>query len=259
MNYAQYEKYVWLLIVAISVVLLYWLIRRMLSINDTKTKETVSLWEYPFKAGDLILVSSGNIMRFFGGSHWTHTAIVFKDPRSKILYVWEVRMPRNDNFLNFIGNSRNRVGIRLSPLYKYFERYKDAKFAVRSLNKKVDSNQFMDFIFRNNKRRFSTQFALRGLTRFFGSLAADVLEPQQVETANEQRYCAELTAETYYHLGVLMPQSTLHNYIPRDFAEGTESLALAPGYHFGPETGIVFKKRGKRKLLDEHSPQKETQ
>lgn len=240
MKYEQYSKWLWVFVAIFSILIFILIVNRLTS-NYPVNFPIRNALEYPFKSGDLLLESSHDqIISFFGDSFFTHTCILYQCPTTMQFYVWEIRFPRM-NIVNAIAGSKIRFGTRLTPLWRHLERKKKYTICVRSINKPVDQKKFDQFILENRNRYFSLDFVSRGLSRFFGSWTADMNLHRPVDRPANERYCAELTAETYCHLGVFRDSGIA--YTPCDFSKRTEHLSLANGYSFGPEIKLELPKK----------------
>lgn len=199
-----------------------------------------------FRAGDLILSSNENFLTCtLGGSYWNHVAIVYEEPETRVLYVWEVCNPPV-GWVAF-ASTREHRSTRLSPLYRFFER--NSRKRVGSIGYRplqgppVDAKQFSDFIKRRWGQAFAYDYIAQGANRFFGAFGT---VPVESRTVNGPRYCAELAAETYEHLGVLNFSDspfTPHETVPSDFCAATERIPLSREYSFGQEVFLVAPKK----------------
>lgn len=240
MRYEHYSKWVWVFIVIICILIFILIVNRLTN-NTPNVYQIQNALEYPFKSGDLLLESSHDqIISFFGDSFFTHTCMIYQCPKTEQFYVWEIRLPRM-NIVNAIGGSRIHYGTRLTPLWRHLERKKKYTICVRPLNKRIDQDKFDEFILKNRNRYFSLDFVSRGLSRFFGPWTADITIHRPVDRPANERYCAELTAETYCYLGVFKDNGIA--YTPSDFAKRTEHLSLANGYSFGSEIELKLPKK----------------
>lgn len=197
-------------------------------------------WDgYAFSGGDLLLTSSNMLMQSFGGSVWGHIAIVYEEPHTGVLYSWDVRTP-TVGALGFFG-TRKYPATRISPLLRFLERWK-GPVAVRKLQGKrpIDPVVFRDFIMARKDQPFAFDFVAQGVNRlmFFNV-------PLQARTENGPKFCAEMAAETYQHLGVFKFNTRgSHEVTPRDFSERSERLPCVNGYSFGRECLLTAPPKG---------------
>lgn len=207
------------------------------STSVPKSKYKMNIGDLQFHAGDLLLTHRRNpLMTSFGGSFWTHIAIVYEDPYSGVLYAWDILMPQSRSLTGFLETPTRCT--RLITLERFIERWKGT-VALRKLEAKtsIDNYRFSDFIKSHWNSGFAYDFITHGGNRFFEYLFNI---PVQVRTEESPRYCAELAAETYKHLGVFQSYPNNTSFIPRDFSEFTEKLPLNTKlYKFGPEIIVM--------------------
>lgn len=219
----------WLAVGCTLSILALWLADRLLAISEPQCRFSVRLEDVKLKAGDLILTSGNNVVtRMFGRSVWNHVGMIFEDPWTHFLYVWEVQLPAVNTVMAITGDFR---ATRLSPLVRYVERWcKKGHVAIRRLNQTVDLEKFDAFVKQRWNYNFAFDFMAHGANRFFESWWSIPIH----RGTHKARYCAELVAETYEHLGVLNSMSS-HSTIPGDFAETADTLPFSAGYDLGPE------------------------
>jgi hypothetical protein len=168
---------------------------------------------------------------------WGHVGVVYQDPISKLMYVWETQIPVEGTWWT-LTNSLKSKGTRLTPLYRYLARCAKP-LCVRPISSPVDCHRFADFVQRKWDEPFEFSFVASGANRVF----ADMFNvPMPRRRKRSGRYCAELIAETYAYLGVFdfgnCIDKTLQpdTMIPRDYSQHAQRLPLAPGWTFGEET-----------------------
>jgi len=191
---------------------------------------------YPFKAGDLLLCSSSILTRFFAHSVWGHVGIVYRDPQTSLLYVWETQIPVQGTWWTFTNSLKSKA-TRLTPLYRYLKRC-PKPLCVRPINQEVDVDRFCEFVKKKWDQPFAFDFLVNGANRVF----MDVVNvPVLTRTKRSARYCAELVAETFAYLGVFDFKSSVdegvrpNTIIPRDFGQEHQRLPLVNGWSFGDE------------------------
>lgn len=175
----------------------------------------------------------------FGGSYWNHAAVVFECPHTGVQYAWDVCLPHL-GFAGFAG-ARHHKGTRLRPVERYIEKWK-GPIAVRRLEggPDLDKATFLRFVEQRWNTGFAFDFVAQGANRTFHTLFSI---PITARTSQTPRYCAELAAETYQHMGVLDKRfQSSCEIVPRDFAEVTENLRFVGDYRFGPELILEDKK-----------------
>lgn len=226
-------------------VLLVWHLRLYTPLEPIKPKpwrKSISLSEYPFKCGDVLLFSGSGrcgewvsiIQKVMTSSQFTHVGLVYSDPDDEgRLYCWEMHVDDNGEKLDQV---RTR-GTRLVNLIPHIKRYIDwgGKVCVRSWNRRVDVGLFTEFIHDHwNTTAYSYScMMVYGYNRLFPWL------PKSGFLHKKQgRYCSELIASTLEHLGILdftNSEVERRTILPSDFTYAEDTLPLRPGWRLGSE------------------------
>jgi hypothetical protein len=202
---------------------------------------TSSPFNYPFKAGDVLLTTGNSVSRFMVQTLWGHVALVYRDPRTNMLYVWENGFPVQGTWWTFT-NSLKSKSTKLTPLLRYLYRCNHT-LCVRPISKEVDAVRFAEYVQKKWNQPFDYNYFASGANRIFMDL---VNVPVLRRTKTSHRFCAELIAETLVHLGVLDFHASLDpsvkpdTVIPRDFTQINEHLPWVAGWSLGPQT-LLFR------------------
>lgn len=221
------------------VLITLWIMLRCHHIAKPPCKQiwTGNVYHYPFKAGDILLTSTAKMFNnFMVKNHWGHVAMIYRQPITQMLYVWETQFPVQGYWWT-LTNSLKSKATRLTPLFRYLYRCKTS-LCVRPLSHEVDCDRFAEFIHKKWDVPFDFNFLSTGANRIFMDL---VNVPVMARTKNSGRFCAELAAETLVYLGVLNFQASLDPslksdcVIPGDFCQNSEHLPWVTGWSLGEE------------------------
>lgn len=230
------NAYYWLVTCALLTAFVLWFAQRLKKAQVPQCRYAMSAHRFPFKAGDILLNQTSLFTRILPGSTWSHVAMVYQDPWNEMLYVWETAIPVQGPWHTLTTSLKSRA-TRLTPLFRYLARVKKP-VCVRALSKPVDAIKFSQFVRQKWDQPFGFDFLANGGNRVFQDLVG---LPSLPRTDKSARFCAELIAETFAHLGVFDfknctdPHVRSDHIIPKDYSEQDEHLPLTPGHTFGPE------------------------
>lgn len=187
------------------------------------------MWKYPFKAGDIILSNGEFIPKLLTNNQWGHVGIVYQDPKSKILYVFDIALSVRDMCLANV----KKPSTRLIPIYKYVKKC-GAVCAVRSLSKEVDLDLFEKIIKKWWGQPFALDYFANGGNRVFQSIMG---VPIFKRTKKSGRYCAEIISHILIELKVFRKDDHIpaDHIMPKDFGADTELLPYHNEWRLGPE------------------------
>lgn len=227
------ERCLWLLLAVFVLLVVLWFVRESRILEPVQLDKQLAWRDWDWQSGDLLLFSGAGLMgragevflKVTGRCPYTHIGLIYLDPRKPDdVYVWEMK--------------NAPVGTRLSPLERVMTRYR-GRLVVRPLlgpqGRGVDRAQLRTFIRSRWGLDYAYDFYFSCYNRFFPGLP---MPAWSSGCHRPVRFCADLIAETLHAVGVLdykhNPDS-VQEAMPRDFAQATQKLPLAPGWCYGDE------------------------
>lgn len=190
----------------------------------------VTLDKVALRSGDLLLWSNPccwytDIEKLMCGSPYTHVSMIVIHPRTHEPFVWE---------------STARTGNRLIKLVDVL---RDKGLCVlRKLNVPVDEQRLHQFIKSNRGQRYSYNVWDGVVNRWFRMVRLPRLNVTRVR---KRRFCSQLIADTYAHMGVIdlgrSDRQQSHLVLPGDFCLATDRHAFFwnKPYALGAETRLT--------------------
>lgn len=175
------------------------------------------------RSGDLLLFdgesNTSQLIKFFTVSCWSHVALVYRCPKTKILYVWENGDVGRGSGPLITRKGCPRNSAHLIPLKSRLKAYKGLVYVRRLLGKKsIDHKVYDKFVAENLGTDYSWDLVASWNQRGGSSL----LPLCFLEDKND-RYggwiCSQLVALTYKQLGVMELLQASHTFMPVDFAK----------------------------------------
>jgi hypothetical protein len=117
-----------ILVVIIVIKLMYRHLREM----HRYIQPQMSMYDYPFKTGDLVCVQHSPFLSAFTPCIYEHVGVVICDARTKQLFLWHM------------VDERTTTGVFMHPLFKCLQKYRQC--AVRSLHDKYSLPYFQPTI-----------------------------------------------------------------------------------------------------------------
>jgi hypothetical protein len=187
--------------------------------------------------GDVILLSGRGVLQSrlqrHMGSPWDQTGIVVDWPtQGGVAMLLATSRPVCDD----LHGRKKFVGVQIVSIDALLRAYIGA-VALRALRPVLTQAQ----------RRLLSAFATQewglpfNMSPFYSARA---LHRRNAPGKGVSYYCTELIATAYQHVSVLQctrATRSASNYVPRDFAEETESLALSEPYRFDAQKTLADK------------------
>jgi hypothetical protein len=189
----------------------------------------MSMYDYPFETGDLVLADGTGYVPAFSPSSVDHAAIVYREPKTGQLFLWHTA----NDFLYVYA---------FQPLFRALEKYKlvfiRKLYGRRQLLRPWDRS-FQQLLQKENLT-FETGIYLPALAQNIPILLGPVQQPRPRKTI----FCTTLALQTYIHLGVFSPamlQQKDHLWLTSDLCSWSQAFPLPflNGFSFGPETRLI--------------------
>jgi hypothetical protein len=187
-----------------------------------------SVSRVPVRSGDVVLWSSQyklrtDVEKLLCGSKFTHVALVFVD-RAGVPWVWEAVL----------------TGHRVQKLATVLEKAAGRESVyLRKLSIPLPAAAFERYIRDNLEKPYSFDLWRAVVARW-----CDSLHLPSPATGGHARFCSQLVADTYQHLGVLDFRNDFRDtahILPGDFGSSrSDLLPWTQGYGLGPEIQIYL-------------------
>lgn len=206
-------------------------------------KYRCALRDYPFRTGDLIITSAkagvddpentrrqkrrlepSAIIKMFTSSPFNHTGVVYVDPLTGQVYVWEL----------------NGSGTRLATMEEMTCGTPDHYIHVRPINLDIPGEAMEAVIQQQWNYRFNYDIFLAWYHRFYPLVP---FVKGHSWGKYKQRTCAHATTECYRMLGVLDFEHTgvdPASVFAPDYAKENPNLPMSHGVAFGPIVRLDF-------------------
>lgn len=190
------------------------------------------------KTGDVLLFSGRSHVsegiKYLTASNWSHVGLLYRDPATDELDVWEAGSRADMIDLDTGGLHRGVRRVRLTDRLAVY----DGEAFVRPLAKPLDRDRLAVLETMRTELRGRAyedsllEMVLAAYDGPFGDNAPDL----------STVFCSELVAEALHRLGVVAPERPANEYMPSDFCgrpgPQREPLTFLDGYGLGEEIAI---------------------
>jgi hypothetical protein len=217
----------YLVIVVLVVFVICFLGYRMKYKHERFQAPGISMYDFPFETGDLVLTDGTGILPAFTKSNVDHAGIIFKDEKTGQLFLWHALL---------------HDAAHMTPLFRELEKYK--LVYIRKLQGNRGKLKPITKEWRDKTRKnatFFTEVIFQGAQKFFWPLLYNSPSPVP---QRKQYYCTVLAMKTYTEMGVFPADlQKSHTFFTEDLCSWSQRypLTFANGFSFGPEIKLVCK------------------
>jgi hypothetical protein len=196
-------------------------------LTPPRTALKASMCRVPVRSGDVVLWSSQyklrtDVEKLLCGSKYTHVGLIFVD-RAGTPWVWEAVV----------------TGHRVQRLHTVLKKAQGRENVyLRKISTPLNPVALETYIRHNIQKPYSFNLWRAVIVRWCDSLHLPA------SSDNSARFCSQLVADTYHHLGVLdfrnESKETSH-VLPGDFGSSrSDLLPWTRGYGLGPEIELFL-------------------